>query len=103
MALNKKDRQFLQKGAAQAAVMLRAVGNEHRLLVLCLLIEYGELSVGELLTHIDLSQSALSQHLAKMRDEELVTYRREAQSLYYRIGNRDVEKLVATLKDIYCP
>ncbi len=103
MALSKKDRQFLQQGAAQAAAMLRTVGNEHRLLVLCLLIEYGELTVGDLLERVELSQSALSQHLAKMRDEGLVTYRREAQTLHYRIGNSDVEKLVALLKKIFCP
>ncbi|HLU76755.1 MAG TPA: metalloregulator ArsR/SmtB family transcription factor [Burkholderiales bacterium] len=103
MPLNRKDRQFLQKGAAQAAGLLRTVGNEHRLLVLCLLIEHGELSVGEVLAHVDLSQSALSQHLAKMRDEGLVTYRREAQTLYYRVDNPAVEKLIATLKSIYCP
>jgi DNA-binding transcriptional ArsR family regulator len=103
MASSKKDRQFMQKGAAQAAAMLRTVGNEHRLLVLCLLIEHGELAVNELLEYVDLSQSALSQHLAKMREEGLVTYRREAQALYYRIGNSDVEKLVAALKKIFCP
>lgn len=103
MALSNKDRQFLQKGAAQAAAMLRTVGNEHRLLVLCLLIEYGEMTVSALLEKIELSQSALSQHLAKMREEGLVTYRREAQALHYRIANPDVEKLVATLKNIFCP
>ena len=63
---------FLQQGAARAAALLRAVGNERRLLVLCLLIEHGELSVGELLQQIPLSQSALSQHLARMREEGLV-------------------------------
>ena len=103
MASSKKDRQFMQEGAARAAAMLRMVGNEHRLLVLCLLIEYGEMTVSALLEEIDLSQSALSQHLAKMREEGLVTYRREAQALHYRIANPDVEKLVATLKNIFCP
>ncbi len=93
----------MQKGAAKAAAMLRMLGNEHRLLVLCLLIEHGELTVSALLEHIDLSQSALSQHLAKMREEGLVTYRREAQMLYYRVGDADVRKIVAALKDIYCP
>lgn len=50
-----------------------------------------------------LSQSALSQHLAKMREEGLVTYRRESQTLHYRIDNPDVAKLIATLKAIFCP
>lgn len=83
--------------------MLRTIGNEHRMLVLCLLIEHGELTVGGLLEHVALSQSALSQHLAKMRDEGLVTFRRESQTLYYRVDNPDVEKLMATLKAIFCP
>lgn len=93
----------MQEGAARAAALLRMVGNEHRLLMLCVLIEHGELPVGTLLDHVPLSQSALSQHLAKMRDEGLVTFRRESQTLYYRIDNPNVEKLVATLKDIFCP
>lgn len=94
---------FMQAGAARAAALLRAVGNEHRLLVLCLLIEWGELPVGALLERLPLSQSALSQHLARMRDEGLVAYRRESQTLYYRIANPDVERLIATLKQIFCP
>lgn len=97
------DLEFMQQGAARAAALLRAVGNEHRLLVLCLLIEQGEASVGTLLEQVRLSQSALSQHLARMRDEGLVTFRRDAQTLYYRISDPAAEKLVAALKDIFCP
>lgn len=100
---SKKDALFLQEGAAQAAAMLRAVGNEHRLLVLCLLIEQGEMTAGALHEQVGLSQSALSQHLARMRDEGLVTYRREAQTLHYRIDNPDVARLIAALKSIFCP
>lgn len=103
MAPTRQDRKFLQQGAAQAAALLRAVGNEHRLLVLCLLIEHGEMSVGALLERLELGQSALSQHLARMREEGLVTFRREAQTLYYRIDNPAVAKLIATLKSIFCP
>ncbi|MFD2754583.1 ArsR/SmtB family transcription factor [Comamonas terrae] len=91
------------EGAAQAAALLRAVGNEHRLLVLCLLLAREEMTVGALLEQVALSPSALSQHLARMRDEGLVAYRREAQTLYYRIANPDVARLIATLKDIFCP
>lgn len=94
---------FLQQGTARAAALLRAVGNERRLLVLCLLIEHGELSVGGLLERNPLSQSALSQHLARMREEGLVAYRRESQTLYYRIADPDAQKLVAALKSIFCP
>lgn len=101
--MNKSDRAFMQQGAAQAAALLRALGNEHRLLVLCLLLAHGEMSVGALLEHVELSQSALSQHLAKMRDEGLVSYRREAQTLYYRIEHPQVHQLIATLKRLYCP
>lgn len=103
MTLNPKDQSFLQEGAAKAAAMLWAVGNEHRLLVLCLLIEHGEMTVGALHEYVALSQSALSQHLAKMREEGLVAYRRESQTLHYRIENPDVTKLIATLKTIFCP
>ncbi|MBN9425439.1 MAG: helix-turn-helix transcriptional regulator [Burkholderiales bacterium] len=98
-----RDRQFRQQGAAQAAALLKTIGNEQRLLVLCLLIEHGEMTVGALLDQVDLSQSALSQHLARMRDEGLVTFRREAQTLYYRIADPHVEKVIAALKSIYCP
>ena len=100
---SKKDAQFLQEGAAQAAAMLRSVGNEHRLLVLCLLIEHGEMTAGALHEQVGLSQSALSQHLGRMRDEGLVAYRREAQTLHYRIDNPDVARLIAALKSIFCP
>lgn len=100
---NFNDLQLLQASAAEAAALLRTMGSEHRLLVLCLLIENGELSVGALLQYVNLSQSALSQHLAKMREEGLVTYRREGQTLYYRIADPRVARIVTTLKEIFCP
>lgn len=103
MTLSQKDQSFLLEGATKAAALLRAVGNEHRLLVLCLLIEHGEMTVGAMLDRVPLSQSALSQHLAKMREEGLVAYRRESQTLHYRIESPDVAKLIATLKTIFCP
>ena len=103
MPKRKQDLQLLQESAAQAAALMQAVGNQHRLLVLCLLIEHGEMTVGALNELVALSPSALSQHLAKMRDEGLVTYRREAQTLYYRIDDPNVAKLIATLKSIFCP
>ncbi len=103
MSLSGKDAEFFAEGAARAAALLRAVGNEHRLLVLCLLASQEEMTVGELRQCVTLSQSALSQHLAKMRDEGLVTYRREAQALHYRIADPNVEQLLATLKALFCP
>ena len=93
----------MQESAAEAASLLHMIGNQHRLLTLCLLLEHGELTVTELLEYVPLSQSALSQHLAKMREMELVTFRRESQTLYYRIDNPAVEKIISTLKTIFCP
>lgn len=96
------EKNTLLEAAAKAATLLRTVGNEHRLIVLCLLVEHGELAVGALHEYVPLSQSAFSQHLAKMREEGLITFRRESQTLYYRIDNPDVLSLLATLKTIYC-
>lgn len=95
--------QQLQQNAAHAAQLLRTLGNEHRLLVLCHLIGAGEMSVTALLERLPLSQSALSQHLAKMREEGLVAYRREAQTLYYRVAAPNVARILSTLKDIFGP
>lgn len=92
---------FLMEGAQKASELLKAISNKHRLLVLCLLIEKEEMTVGEIQQRISLSQSALSQHLAKMREEGLVTYRRESQTLYYRIENPDITKIIALLKSIF--
>ena len=103
MAVSKKDQLFMQQGAAKASAMLRAVGNPNRLLILCLLIEHREMTVGALQEYVGLSQSALSQHLARMREEGLVAFRRESQALHYRIANRDVATLIAALKSIFCP
>lgn len=90
----------LQRNAGAATSMLRALANERRLMILCLLIESEELTAGQLAQEVELSQSALSQHLAKMREEGLVTFRREAQSIHYRIADPDVKRLIAVLKDI---
>ncbi len=89
--------------AEEAARMLKLLANEKRLLILCQLVSEEEMSVGELAMHVDLSQSALSQHLARLREEGLVATRRESQTIYYRLADPDVTRLLATLKDIYCP
>ncbi|MBC6906846.1 transcriptional regulator [Saccharophagus sp. K07] len=94
---------FMRDGAQQAAAFLRLLSNENRLLILCLLLQHKELSAGALNESLDLTQPALSQHLSKLREEGLITYRREAQTLYYRIANPDVAKLIDTLKTIFCP
>jgi ArsR family transcriptional regulator, virulence genes transcriptional regulator len=102
MSTRKADLSSLTANAEAAAAMLRALANERRLMVLCLLIEAGELSAGDLAREVELSQSALSQHLAKMREEGLVACRREAQSVHYRIADPNVKRLIAVLKNIYC-
>jgi ArsR family transcriptional regulator len=88
--------------AAEAAAMLRALSNERRLLILCQLGD-GELSVGALQARLGLSQSALSQHLAVLRQEGVVATRRQSQSILYRIADPAAVKIIATLASIYCP
>jgi len=88
--------------AAAAAQLLKALANEHRLMILCKLAA-GELSVGDLVAAIGLSQSALSQHLAKLRADRLVTTRRDAQTIYYRLTSADAARVLQVLADIYCP
>jgi ArsR family transcriptional regulator, virulence genes transcriptional regulator len=93
----------LAEKAGQAAGLLKSLSNEKRLLILCHLISAGEMSVGALVEAVGLSQSALSQHLARLRGDGLVTFRREAQTLHYRIANPDTGRVIAVLRDIYCP
>ncbi len=93
----------LQDKASDAARLLRLLANEKRLLILCLLVARGEMDVTSLAAAVELSQSALSQHLAKMREEGLVTFRRESQTLYYRLEDPRVGRVLETLKDIFCP
>lgn len=88
--------------AAMVANQLKALGNGRRLMVLCKLAEHGEMTVGDLAATVGLSQSALSQHLAKMRDEGLVAFRRESQMLWYRIADPRIETLLVTLYQLYC-
>ncbi len=92
----------LEPKAGEAAAMLKLIANERRLLILCRLVAEHEVSVGDLAQDINLSQSALSQHLAKMREEGLVATRREAQTVFYRIADPNVRRLLKALKDIYC-
>lgn len=88
--------------AEAAAELLKAMANPQRLRVLCLLAE-GERSVGEINAVVALSQSALSQHLAVLREQGLVQTRREAQTIRYSLVDGPVARLIHTLHDIYCP
>ena len=82
--------------------MLRALANERRLMILCKLVEWGEANVTQLAEAVGLSQSALSQHLAKMREEGIVAFRRDAQTLWYRIADAEHEELLGTLHGLFC-
>jgi ArsR family transcriptional regulator len=92
----------LERKAAQVAGLLGALANERRLMILCRLVEWGEGNVGALADAVGLSQSALSQHLAKMRQEGLVAFRRDGQTLWYRIADPRVEELFAALHRLFC-
>ncbi len=93
----------LEAKAGDAAAYLKLLANEHRLLVLCHLAGKGETTVNELADAVNLSQSALSQHLARLRDDGLVSFRREAQTLHYRVADPRALRLLKALKLIFCP
>jgi DNA-binding transcriptional ArsR family regulator len=87
--------------AGAAARLLRALGNARRLEILCQLV-HGERSVSEINGAVELSQSALSQHLAVLRRDGIVSTRREAQTIYYRIASDPAKQVMQTLYGIYC-
>ena len=92
----------LEAKAGQVAAVMKALANRRRLLILCKLAEVGAASVNTLAAAISLSQSALSQHLAVMRDEGLVTFDRDGQTLNYRIADPRIVALLDTLYQLYC-
>jgi ArsR family transcriptional regulator, virulence genes transcriptional regulator len=92
----------LQVHAQAAANLLKALANENRLMILCSLID-GEISVGELNARVPLSQSALSQHLASLREAGLVATRKEAQTVFYRLEGTAAVRVIEVLQSIYCP
>ena len=87
--------------AAHACELLKAMANEWRLMILCQLAE-GEKTVTELQTILGLSQSALSQHLAVLRREKIVTARKEAQSVFYSLAGEEAPKVMESLHDVFC-
>jgi DNA-binding transcriptional ArsR family regulator len=101
-AVTAADLQALAANAEQAANLMKQLSNRNRLMILCTLM-FDELSVGQLNELIPLSQSALSQHLASLRDAQLVATRREGQTIYYRLLGDEVGRVISVLKDIYCP
>ncbi len=96
------DMSRMQERAEEASELLKSLGNAHRLRILCLLVD-SEMTVGQINEHlVDLSQSALSQHLARLRDQELVRTRREAQTIWYALVKGPSERIMLALHDIYC-
>jgi len=91
----------LKNAAGEAADLLKSLANDHRLLILCMLSEK-EMSVKEISQHVDLDQSPLSQHLAKLRAEGLVKARKEAQHVYYSLHSPEARTVIETLYDLYC-
>jgi DNA-binding transcriptional ArsR family regulator len=100
-AISSLDIQQLEKHARQAADMLKQLSNINRLMILCTLVN-GERSVGELHKTTHLSQSALSQHLASLRNAQLVQTRRQAQTIFYSLSGTESIQIIGTLKSIYC-
>jgi DNA-binding transcriptional ArsR family regulator len=91
----------LQASARKASTLLKAMSNEHRLLIMCQLVN-GEKSVGELVRLVGLSQSALSQHLARLRRDHLVKTRREAQTIYYTVASQEALSVLEQVYELYC-
>ena len=100
--LSRFDLAMFEESAGRAATLLRLLGNEKRLMLLCQLAD-GELSVSEMQARVGLSQSALSQHLALLREEGIVATRRESQSIYYRIVDHAAMRVIETLAELFCP
>jgi len=96
------DLSLFEDSAGRAASLLRTLANERRLMILCQLVE-GELSVGALQPRVGLSQSALSQHLALLREEGVVATRREGQSIFYRVADPAALRVLETLAELFCP
>lgn len=99
--ISARDLKAMRKNAGAAAAMMAALSHEARLRVLCDLVE-GERMAGELVERSGLSQSALSQHLARLREQGLVATRREGQAIFYSIADPDAARILAVLHDIYC-
>lgn len=91
----------LEARAAEAEAFLRSIASRHRLMILCSLLD-GEMPVSDLVRRLGLSQSNLSQHLAKLREEGLVTTRRDGTSIHYRIGSDRVRPILLELYRQFC-
>jgi len=95
------DPRKMANAAQKASDLMKTLGHKDRLMVLCHLTS-GEKSVGELASLLDIPQSPLSQHLARMRKESLVDTRRQAQTIYYSIASGEAERIVSLMHELYC-
>ncbi len=93
--------EIMERAADQASELLKALANRHRLLLICQLID-GERSVGELAEFLNLRDSTVSQHLALLRKDGLVSARREAQTIFYSIASEPARKVLKTLFQAFC-
>jgi DNA-binding transcriptional ArsR family regulator len=91
----------MEQAADQASDLLKALSNRHRLLIICQLID-GEHSVGELAEFLDLRDSTVSQHLALLRRDGLVSARRDAQTIFYSIASEPAREILKALYQVYC-
>ena len=91
----------MQQNAGDAVNLLKGLANESRLMIMCVLSE-GEVSVGQLNQRIKLSQSALSQQLARLRQQGLVKTRRESQTIFYSLSSGPADRVIKLLHEIYC-
>lgn len=102
MAVRAITMEKLEQRAGEAAQLMKLLANETRLLILCRLVSEREMSAGAIVAAVGLGQSAVSQHLAKLRDDALVATRRDGQTIHYRIADKNVARIISVLKDIYC-
>lgn len=98
---NPKDIELLMEQARKAGDLMKALSHESRLLILCILVE-GERSVSELEDIMNMPQAAVSQQLARLRFDRLVTTRREGRMVYYSIANDETARLVEMLYEFFC-
>lgn len=96
------DSQRLRRKAGEAARLLKLLANDRRLLILCRLLE-GEVSVGQLTAAVGLSQSAVSQHLGRLRNAGIVATRRDGQTVLYRLASPVTEQVLSALAEVFCP
>jgi DNA-binding transcriptional ArsR family regulator len=95
------DLELMQENATRASDLMKLLGHPHRLMILCQLNQ-GECSVGELSEKVGINQSPLSQHLARMRHEGVVTSRREAQTVFYSLSGAEIAAVISLLYALYC-